>query len=61
MKKMEVAVQFRPSPMSLFSWNCKGLENSRTVNALKEVIKIEKPKIVFLMETKSSRDWMVKI
>lgn len=61
MKKMEVAVQFRPSPMSLFSWNYKGLENSRTVNALKEVIRIEKPKIFFLMETKSSRDWMVKI
>ena len=27
-------------------------------NALKEVIRIEKPKIVFLMETKLDRDWM---
>ena len=37
------------------------LGNPRTVNALKEVIRIEEPKIVFLMETKSDRDWMVKI
>ena len=29
-------------------------------NALKEVIRIEKPKIVFLMETKLDRDWMKK-
>ncbi|XP_075645895.1 uncharacterized protein LOC142617056 [Castanea sativa] len=47
--------------MSLLSWNCRGLGNSHTVNALKEVIRIEEPKIVFLMETKSDRDWMVKI
>lgn len=37
--------------MNLLSWNCLGLENPRSVNALKEVIRIEKPKIVFLMET----------
>ena len=42
--------------MNLISWNCGRLGNSRTVNALKEVIRIEKPKIVFLMETKSNRD-----
>ena len=29
-------------------------------NALKEVIRIEKPKIVFLMETKLDKDWMEK-
>ncbi|XP_075662877.1 uncharacterized protein LOC142632324 [Castanea sativa] len=47
--------------MSLLSWNCWGLRSPQTVNALKEVIRIEEPKIVFLMETKSDRDWMVKI
>lgn len=35
------------------------LGNPRTVDALKKVVRIEKPKIVFLMNTKSDRDWMV--
>ena len=44
--------------MSLLSWNCRGLENPQTVNALKKAIKIEDPTIVFLMETKSDVEWM---
>ena len=28
---------------------------------MKKVIRVEDPNIVFLMETKSNRDWMVKI
>ena len=47
--------------MNLLSWNCRGLGNLRTVNALSEVVKKEEPKIVFLMETKSNRDWMVMV
>lgn len=47
--------------MNLIGWNCRGLGNSCTVNALKEAIRLENPKIVFLMETKSNRDWMEKI
>ena len=44
--------------MSLLSWNCRGRGNPQTVNALKKVIRLEKPKFVFLMETKSDVDWM---
>ena len=47
--------------MNLLSWNCRGLGNFRTVNALKEIIKKEPPKIVFLMETKSNKEWMVMV
>ena len=47
--------------MSLLSWNCQVLGNRRTVNALKEVVKREVPKIIFLMETKSNEDWMVMV
>ena len=47
--------------MSLLSWNCWGLRNPQTMNALKKVIRLEKPKFVFLMETKSDKDWMVVV
>ena len=47
--------------MSLLSWNCRGLRNLRSVNALKEVVKREDPNIVFLMETKSNEDWIVMV
>ena len=44
--------------MSLLSWNGRGLGNPQTISVLKNVIRLEKPKIVFLMETKSDVDWM---
>ena len=47
--------------MNLLSWNCRGLRNFQTVNALSEVVRKEEPKIVFLMETKSNWDWMVMV
>ena len=47
--------------MSLLSWNCRRLGNLQTVKALEKVIKQEEPKIVFLMETKSDREWIVKV
>ena len=45
--------------MSLLSWNYRMLGNPCTVNVLKKVARIEKPKIVFLIDMKSDRDWMV--
>ena len=44
-----------PRPMSLLSWNI------RTVRALQKVINKEDLAIVFLMETKSDLDWMMKV
>ena len=38
--------------MNIISWNCRGLENPRTVNALKRALKKKAPICVFLMETK---------
>lgn len=40
--------------MSLLSWKCRGLGNPQTINALKNVIRLEDPTTVFLMETKSN-------
>ena len=47
--------------MSLLNWNCRGIGNLRTVKALEKAIKKEDPIIVFLMETKSSEEWMEKV
>ena len=47
--------------MSLLSWNCRELGNLQTVKALEKVVNKEEPIIVFLMETKSKRDWMEKV
>ena len=44
--------------MSLLSWNCRGLGNPQTVNTLKKVIRLEDPNLVFLMETKSDKEWV---
>ena len=44
--------------MSLLSWNCRGLGNQQTVNALKKIIKARVPNLDFLMETKSDIGWM---
>jgi predicted metal-binding protein len=38
--------------MRIISWNCQGCGNPRTVRALKKLVAINKPDIVFLMETK---------
>lgn len=38
--------------MSIISWNCQGLGAVLTVKNLREVVRKEKPRIVFLMETK---------
>ena len=38
--------------MSAISWNCRGLGNPLTVNALHRVVLEKDPTLVFLMETK---------
>ena len=47
--------------MSLLSWNCWELGNLQTMKALENAIKKEDPIIVFLMETKSSKEWIDKV
>nr|XP_023870319.1 uncharacterized protein LOC111982934 [Quercus suber] len=47
--------------MSLLSWNYRGLGNLRTVKALEKAVNKEEPNIVFLMETKSNREWMEQV
>lgn len=39
--------------MRVMCWNCQGLDNPQTVNALKDLITSYKPDMLFLMETKS--------
>ena len=47
--------------MNSLSWNCRALENPRSVRALHNMVWCWKPKIFFLMETKSKVMWMEKI
>ena len=46
--------------MSALSWNCRGLGNLQTVRQLQEVIASKDPILVFLMETKLSKEEMTK-
>ena len=50
-----------PRVVNSLSWNCRGLGNPRSVRALHNLVRHWKPKIVFLMETKSKIKWMEKI
>ncbi|XP_075675072.1 uncharacterized protein LOC142644317 [Castanea sativa] len=45
-----------PDIMSILNWNCRGLGNPRTVNALLRALDKEDPICVFLMETKLTTD-----
>ena len=38
--------------MNILSWNCWGLGNPTTVLALHNLVKVQGPKVLFLMETK---------
>ena len=37
--------------MSCLSWNCRGIGNPRTVQELINMVRMERPDVVFLMET----------
>ncbi|KAK1354012.1 hypothetical protein POM88_047268 [Heracleum sosnowskyi] len=37
--------------MSLLVWNCRGLANPRTIRFLKEIVKHNRPSLIFLSET----------
>ncbi|KAM0826239.1 hypothetical protein ACQ4PT_069012 [Festuca glaucescens] len=41
-----------PVPMTCISWNCRGLGNPETVHELHDLVRLEGPAVVFLIETK---------
>jgi exonuclease III len=38
--------------MKFLSWNCRGFGSNSKVEALKDLVKIEKPSVILLQETK---------
>ena len=47
--------------MNILTWNCRGLGSPRTVHKLIKLIRIFKPQILFLIETKrknAEMDWL---
>lgn len=42
-------------------WNCQGLGNHSTVNALKDLLRAEAPSVVFLMETQLTAKQMERV
>lgn len=47
--------------MNALSWNCRGFGDSRAIQALLEIIQRQRPRLVFLRETKGSVKAMSKI
>jgi len=39
--------------MKIISWNCQGLGNPLTFHALRTLVSLERPNLIFLMETKN--------
>jgi exonuclease III len=42
----------QPSSMKIFSWNFRGFDSISKVEALKDLVKMEKPSVILLQETK---------
>ena len=47
--------------MNPIAWNCRGLGNPRAIRALKELIQMKDPKLIFFMETKVKESRMMKL
>jgi exonuclease III len=47
--------------MRTLGWNCRGICNASTVRALKALIKVYRPEIIFLCETKAGEDRMEEV
>ncbi|XP_062005888.1 uncharacterized protein LOC133723072 [Rosa rugosa] len=47
--------------MIILSWNVRGLGNPSTFNALKKLLRVQDPDLVFLMETKKKEDAMARL
>lgn len=47
--------------MSLISWNCRGLAAAPTIKELRELCRSYQPAVVFIMETKSSKERIEKV
>jgi exonuclease III len=44
--------------MRILGWNCRGICNASTTRALRATIKVQNPDVIFLCETKASKDKM---
>ena len=47
--------------MSILSWNCRGLRDSRVVLTLTKMMRDEAPLLVFLVETKADISFIKKV
>ena len=47
--------------MKIISWNCRGLGNLCAVTTLSHIVRVQAPKVLFLMETKRSVTEMKQI
>lgn len=42
-----ILISSLPKPMSILSWNCRGLGNPSTIQSFKEIIKDKQLKLIF--------------
>ncbi len=47
--------------MRILGWNCRGICNASTVQALRALIRIHHPQVIFLCETKASENRQKKV
>jgi exonuclease III len=47
--------------MKILSWNCRGFDNKSKVEALRDLIKSEKPSVILLWETKMEESTSLQI
>lgn len=47
--------------MKILSWNCRGLGSSSTISQLKESLRLLKPELTFICETKRRREFVSKV